>query len=155
MPYEFLWANPYQPGLPFEKMDPFFHDAEGGRFFVRSSWEEDASWFGFFDGKMQVFSDGQVRQIRPDALEKPIEVGGVTILLGREEMKIPLPASAIEEGVHYFIMGLPPRTAFDVEIDDEEMYEAVTDASGILALEVSKGAKGRVWVHKPALGVRP
>jgi len=156
MPYEFLWANPYQPGLPFEKMDPFLHDAAGGRFFVRSSWEEDADWFGFFDGKMQYFgADGQVRQIRQDSLEKPIEIGGVTILLGREEMKIPLPASAAEEGAHYFILGMSPRTAFDIETDDEEMYEAASDASGILSVAVTKGAQGRVWIHKPGRGLRP
>lgn len=156
MPYEFLWANPYQPGLPFERMDPFLHDAAGGRFFVRSSWEEDAAWFGYFDGKMQYFgADGQVREIHQDALEKPIEVGGVTILLGREEMKIQLPASAVEEGAHYFILGLTPRTAFDIETDDEEMYEAVSDASGILSVEVTKGAQGRVWIHRPGVMVRP
>jgi hypothetical protein len=156
IPYEFLWANPYQPGLPFEKMEPFLHDATGGRFFVRSNWEEDAVWFGFFDGKMQYFGpDGQIRQIRQDSLEKPIEIGGVTILLGREEMKIDLPASAATDGVHYFILGMPPRTAFDIETDDEEMYEAVSDASGILSLQITKGSHGRIWLHRPGLTVRP
>jgi hypothetical protein len=150
IPYEFLWANPYQPGLPFEKMDPFLHDAVGGRFFVRSSWEEDAIWFGFFDGKLQYFgADGQVRQLRQDSLEKPIQIGANTILLGREAMKIPLPASAAEEGARFFIFGMPPQTAFDIETDEEEMYEAVSDASGILSLSVSKGAQGQIWIHRP------
>jgi hypothetical protein len=155
IPYEFLWANPYQPGLPFEKMDPFLHDALGGRFFVRSSWEEDSTWFGFFDGNMQYFADGQIRQLNSESLGKPIEIGGVTVMLGREEMKIPLPASALEDGAHYFILGLPPRTAFDIEVDDEEMYEAHSDSSGILSIEITKGAQGRLWIHKPHLDSRP
>jgi hypothetical protein len=156
IPYEFLWANPYQPGLPFEKLDPFLHDAVGGRFFVRSSWEEDAIWFGYFDGRMQYFgTDGQVREIRRDSLEKPIQIGNITILLGSDEMKIALPESAKEEGAHYFILGLPADTAFDIETDEEEMYEARTDASGILSLPVTKGAHGQVWIHRPGHTARP
>lgn len=155
MPYEFLWANPYQPGLPFEKMEPFFHDALGGRFFVRSSWEEDATWFGFFDGKMQYFADGQIRTLQKDSLEKPFDVGGVIVLLGREQMRIPLPATSVEVGAHYFIMGLAAHTAFDIEVDDEEMYEAVSDASGILSVAITKGAQGSILVHRPILGTQP
>ena len=26
-PYEFLWANPYQPGLPFDKLPLTLHDS--------------------------------------------------------------------------------------------------------------------------------
>ena len=47
-------------------------------------------------------------------------------------------------------MGLPPRTAFDVEVDDEEMYEAVTDASGILSIDISDWDKPGVLFGKPA-----
>ena len=48
IPYEFLWANPYQPGLSYYHAPLAVHDAIGGQLFVRSSWEDDASWIGFF-----------------------------------------------------------------------------------------------------------
>ena len=148
--YEFLWANPYQPGLPFEKMEPFFHDAVGGRFFVRSSWEEDSAWFGFFDGTMQSFSNGEIKVLQPASFNKPIVFGNVIIMQGREDMKLDVNA---EDGAHYFILGLGANNSYDVEVDDEEMYEAVADASGILSLSFPNGTKARAWVHKPGRGL--
>jgi len=52
IPYEFLWANPYQPGLSYYHAPLALHDAIGGQLFVRSSWEDDASWIGFFSGQL-------------------------------------------------------------------------------------------------------
>jgi hypothetical protein len=44
-----------------------------------------------------------------------------------------------------FIVGLDPRRAYQVEIDDEEMFEGVTDPGGILELDLP---------HGKAVGVR-
>ena len=57
-PYEFLWANPYQPGLSYYHVPLIYHNADFGKLFVRSSWDEDAEWFGYFDGVLQMFSQG-------------------------------------------------------------------------------------------------
>lgn len=154
IPYEFLWANPYQPGLPFAKMDPFFHDATGGRFFVRSDWEENATWFGFFDGAMQLSTGTEIRNLKPGSLREPVEIGGATILQagGADGMKFPID---LPEGGVFFILGFPAKAVYDVETDNEEMYEVEADASGILLLEFAKGAKGQVWIHRPGRGVLP
>ena len=58
IPYEFLWANPYQPGLSYYHVPLALHDEIGGQLFVRSSWEDDAEWLGFFGGQLQLFRDG-------------------------------------------------------------------------------------------------
>ena len=63
-PYEFLWANPYQPGLSYAHLPLVFHAERSGALFVRSSWEEDAAWFGLFEGQMQVFRDGRITVLR-------------------------------------------------------------------------------------------
>ena len=60
-PYEFLWANPYQPGLSYYHVPLVFYAPERGRLFIRSSWDDAAEWFGVFDGVMQVFADGSVK----------------------------------------------------------------------------------------------
>ena len=39
-PYEFLWANPYQPGLSYYHVPLIYHNPDFGKLFVRSSWEE-------------------------------------------------------------------------------------------------------------------
>ena len=38
--YEFLRANPYQPGLSYFHVQPVFHDADTGHIFARTSWDE-------------------------------------------------------------------------------------------------------------------
>jgi hypothetical protein len=136
LPYEFLWANPYQPGLPYQKMEPFFHDPLGGKFFVRSSWEEDANWLGLFDGQLQWFANGEVKVLKPGAVKEPLPMGAATILPVGENPRF---AVKSEDAVTYFLMGLTPRAAYDVEIDDEEMYEAQADAGGVLM--IAFGAK--------------
>ena len=35
--YEFLWANPYQPGLSYHHMPLRFHDEKTGRLYLRSN----------------------------------------------------------------------------------------------------------------------
>ncbi len=65
IPYEMMWANPYQPGLSYYHVPLAQHDEIGGQLYVRSTWEDDASWIGFFDGQLQLFSEGTVSQVDP------------------------------------------------------------------------------------------
>ena len=78
--YEFLWANPYQPGLSYELLPLVFHDASSGHVFARTSWEEDATWIGYFDGHLQVFRDGKLETLRSGASTKPVRVGDAVLL---------------------------------------------------------------------------
>ena len=55
-PYEFLWANPYQPGLSYYQLPLVFHDPDSGALFVRSGWDEDADWFGLYGGRSRAVS---------------------------------------------------------------------------------------------------
>jgi hypothetical protein len=41
--YEFLWADPYLPGVGYENLDPWVYDASG-RLFARMSWDSNACW---------------------------------------------------------------------------------------------------------------
>lgn len=41
--YEFLWADPYLPGVAYQNMDPWIYDPSG-RLFARTDWEHDACW---------------------------------------------------------------------------------------------------------------
>ncbi len=64
-PYEFLWANPYQPGLSYYHVPLVYHNPDFGRLFIRSNWEDGARWFGDFDGVMQLFEAGKVSVLDP------------------------------------------------------------------------------------------
>jgi len=132
-PYEFLWANPYQPGLSYFQLPIFYHDQQSGALFMRSNWEDDAVWFGIYQGELQLFRDGRVTVLNPKgpmpAKAEGIPVGDATVLVGRNPMQFTM------EGGRVMVVGLKPRAKYLVETDDEEMSEFETDGVGTLVLE--------------------
>lgn len=132
-PYEFLWANPYQPGLSYFQLPVFFHDKHSGALFLRSNWEDDAIWFGIYQGEAQLFREGRVTVLNhkgPLARKaEAIPVGDASVVLGRNPMQFPM------EGGRVLVVALKPRAKYLVETDDEEMTELETDGAGTLVLE--------------------
>ena len=135
-PYEFLWANPYQPGLSFYHVPLIYHNSDFGKLFVRSSWEDGAEWFGYFDGNMQMFTEGQVAFLNPGLNSAPISLKEAMICFAQRVRKFRL---TLDEEEAVFILGLAPGKTYQVEIDDEEVFEAATDKGGILELDMPRG----------------
>lgn len=131
MVYEFLWANPYQPGLSYYHLPLSMHAASAGKLALRSSWEDDATWFHYSDRKVQFFEEGR-RKDRGLNSPAPVEIGGTVVHFGREQMKFQ-PANA--EPQKTYIIGLAANARYDIEIDDEEIVERLTDAGGILEFD--------------------
>jgi hypothetical protein len=144
-PYEFLWANPYQPGLSYFQLPLLFHDASTGALFVRSSWEEAADWFGLLDGQAEFFHAGRVtvvdRSASGSAAPKPLELGETSVIFGRA------PFQFSTEGGTVLAIGLEKQHTYLVETDDEEMREAEADRAGTLVLEYPSGRTAGVRVH--------
>lgn len=130
IPYEFLWANPYHPGLTYHSLPLTYHDPRFGWLFLRSSWDDDATWLGWFEGTLQVFRDGEPRRLRADKSAEPLPVGETLVIpvAGRTRLEIPEGARRV------FLVGLKPDQAYEIEVDDEEMREERTDKGGILPL---------------------
>lgn len=132
--YEFLWANPYQPGLSYFQMPLVFHDAASGHVFARSSWDEDATWIGFFDGHLQLFRNGQIETLRTGGTFAPVHIGDAVLMSGRDpEFKFRADGEAL------FVLGLTPKAAYDLEIDNEELTERDTDSGGTLVISLPPG----------------
>ncbi len=145
--YEFLWANPYHPGLTYHTLPLIHHDPRFGRLFLRSSWNEDAFWLGCFDGQIQSFSEGRPRKLAPGAARAPLRVGDAAVLIADPTLRFTLPESA--EAI--FVVGLKPDRPYEVEVDDEEMREQRTDRGGILALPA--GTRGGIRLReRPSVG---
>jgi hypothetical protein len=132
-PYEFLWANPYLPGLSYYHVPLVYHNPDFGALFIRSSWGDDATWFGAWDGGMQLFADGKLQQ--PGGA--PLSLEQAVVCFANSGDRFTVKPGEDEDAV--FIVGLAPRKVYEVEIDDEEMFEAQADAGGILELETPKG----------------
>jgi hypothetical protein len=135
-PYEFLWANPYQPGLSYYHVPLIYHNADFGKLFVRSSWEEDAEWFGYFDGVIQMFSEGGLTPVSAQLDTPPISLKEAMICFARRVRKFHF---TLDEEEAVFILGLQPGHTYQVEIDDEEIFETDADRGGMLELDMPRG----------------
>lgn len=146
--YEFLWANPYQPGLSYYHFPLFHHDPRNGRLFIRSSWEDDALWFGIVNGQLQLFANGNITLINPKLKQQPIEIGASRIVLASTPLRFEIRS---EEAAATFVVGLKPRTRYKIEVDDEELTDDVADPAGTLSLSPAAGTKAgvRITEDKP------
>ncbi len=135
-PYEFLWANPYQPGLSFTHVPLIYHSGESGRLFVRSDWDDSADWFGYFDGTAQFFHDGGLKIVDLRAGGRVVLASAV-IYVGPSARKFRVSLDEDQQAV--ILVGLRPGRTYQVEIDDEEVSEETTDSGGILMLELDHG----------------
>jgi hypothetical protein len=131
-PYEFLWANPYQPGLSFSLLPLVYHNPDSGTVFVRSDWEESADWFGYFDGVAQLFREGRVQSRALSG--PPLTLSSAVIYFGAARFRVKLEG---QQGV--IVVGLEPNRAYQIEIDDEELFEEPADWGGILMLDLLRG----------------
>ncbi|HEY4362230.1 MAG TPA: hypothetical protein VGN17_14740 [Bryobacteraceae bacterium] len=143
--YEFLWANPYQPGLSYSLLPLVFHNSEAGHFFARTSWDEDAAWIGFFDGHLQLFRDGKLQAL---GANPPTLRVGDAVVMGA-------PAASPDGQVKFkagteatFVLGLAAKADYDVEIDDEELSEASADIGGTLVIAMPPETEAGVRIRK-------
>jgi len=149
MPYEFMWANPYQPGLSYYHVPLVYYAPEYGRLFIRSTWDDDADWFGAFDGILQKFGDGGPAPIDGGKAQAPLAMKEATIYFAAATPKLQV---SLEEPQPIFLAGLEPKRLYQVEVDDEEMFEAAADVAGILELENVPAAKAIGVRIRPAPG---
>ncbi len=145
IPYEFLWANPYQPGLSYYHMPLIFHDPLGGRLLLRSTWEDDAVWFYQAEGRKQLFREGKIENL-PPRLDAPLAIGATTLVPAAIPMKFPV---ATEDKAVYFLVNLEPNRRYEIEVDDEQIREVSTDAGGVLEILFPEKRKTSVWLHPP------
>jgi hypothetical protein len=140
--YEFLWANPYQPGLNYDHVPLVFHEPLTGEIFARTSWDEDATWIGYFEGRLQLFQKGRLQTLRAGAAVQPLQVGTATITSAtvRDAAKLRM------ENQTLFVLGLAPRSEYSVEIDDQELEFLGTDAGGTLQISGSSDAGAGVRI---------
>jgi hypothetical protein len=134
IPYEFLWANPYQPGLSYYHVPLVFRDDTLGQLFIRSSWDDDAKWLGYFANQLQVFETGRIMVLNPELTRDPLNLDEGVVFFGKAASKFTVPASKDPERQteDVFIVGLKPRIVYSIETDDEELNEAQSDIGGTL-----------------------
>ena len=146
-PYEFLWENPYQPGLSYYHFPLFFHNKSVGALFLRSSWDEDATWLGYLDGELQIFDKDGLKIVANQPASKPIRIGNaaVYVLSGERSFRVTPP-----EVDTVFFLGLRPNAAYAVEVQGEKKSTGKTDPGGILAVSVLERPGAEVRIRETA-----
>ncbi|MEQ1885268.1 MAG: hypothetical protein ABL967_09420 [Bryobacteraceae bacterium] len=144
VPYEFLWANPYQPGLSYFHAPLLFHDTLSGNLFARTTWDEDAEWVGYFDGHLQVVRDGKIQSLRLGPSTPAVRIGDAVILTAPDRDAPKFKA----ENETIFVIGLTPNATYDVEIDDQELSEAESDNGGTMVLTLPEGIEAGVRMKR-------
>jgi hypothetical protein len=142
-PYEFLWANPYHPGLAFDKLPLYFYEPPHQGLFALSHWEEAARWLGYFEGEMQVMEGGELRVVKPSP--EPIEVGPTVVLSGPAPVRFRFDG---EVGRRVFVLNVEPNRAYDVEIDSQELREETSGPAGVLGLEIKAPGETGVRIRR-------
>lgn len=137
-PYEFLWANPYQPGLSYYHVPLIFHDDRYGRLFVRSSWDEGAAWLGTVDGEVQTFHEGRLGIVDAKAPGAPLSLTEAMVFFAGAGLRF---KAKPEGGEAAFVLGLKARQKYLVEVDDQEMREQAADPGGILRVTLPHHAE--------------
>ena len=118
-----------------------------GRLFARSSWDDSARWFGYFEGAAQVFDSGRVATLNPRQAVRRLFRSTRRGLFRIGISEIPDRRGG-EQPV--FLVGLEPRRTYQVEVDGQEMFETATDPGGILELSVPKMRETGIRVRPPA-----
>jgi len=143
--YEFLWGNPYQPGLSYYNAPLSFHDPVRGALVVRSSWDSGADWFYLDGGVMQRFTDGKIQPLSWKDFREPLALGHTVVVPARSRSRFQVDAA---EATTYYVIGLEPGAVCDIEVDEEELYEDTADRGGILVMKFPAGRKAGVRLRK-------
>ena len=134
IPYELMWANPYQPGLSYYYVPLAQHDDVGGQLLCAPH-GRTTLLIGFFEGRLQLFADGGVAEVDPKLAHEAMDIEEATVFFGRDANKFHVPQRKADEATDdVFIVGLEARRAYHVEVDGEEMVEEVADPGGIIYL---------------------
>jgi hypothetical protein len=83
-----------------------------------------------------VLRNGQVTALDPARPPPTLLLHTAAVCFGRTARRFRV---TVDEGGTVFIVNLQPRRTYQVEVDDQELYEADTDPSGILEVEVPAG----------------
>lgn len=131
-PYEFLWLNPYLPGLSYFSAPSVIHDEVGGRIFARQGWQDDDLWVGYLGGQLQIFADGEVSVIPRSAKQAPLIFPEAALVYGEMPMDFRVD---VPDGQAIYVLGLGEGQEFEVRINRSKPMVYTASRGGILVLD--------------------
>jgi hypothetical protein len=136
-PYEFLWMNPYQPGLSYYSAPLVLHDEVGGTLLARSSWDDDAAWIGYFGGELQLFADGERIRLGPSGKPEPVVFPDAAVVWVSGDAAFQV---RMGERPDLYLVGLQPDRTYWVKAGEGDFLPKTAGRGGILTLYAEPGA---------------
>jgi hypothetical protein len=130
--YEFIWLNPYLPGLSYFSAPTVAHDKTRGWLFARQGWQDEDLWIGYLEGEFQLFADGQLHIINRTDRQAPLLFPNAAVVLGTAPMDFTV---EVPEGKAIYVLGLEENQPYSVRINQERSALVTAGRGGILTLE--------------------
>ena len=161
-PYEFLWVNPYLPGLTAQSSPLLAHDPIRGRIFGRSGWDLPATWMGYSEGRLEVLANGEI--------STTTSFGGLAPIYFPEAVVVPIaPPAKISlswepsreqapENAYIYLIGLQAEETYGLKIGGREARLVQASKGGIIVLQSDPNADKRNRIdlrRKVRLELRP
>ena len=139
-PYEFLWLNPYLPGLSYFSAPAIVHDELRGRLFARAGWQEGDLWAGYFNSQLQVFAEGKRFVVRREDEQAPLVFPDTVVVLARVPMSIKVRAP---EAAVIYMVGLGKGKSYNFVINKRTFRTYEAGRGGIIVLKNPPKGSGK------------
>ena len=137
-PYEFLWGNPYLPGLTPQSAPTLAHDALRGRLYGRLDWQRPTTWIGYAEGRLELLAgDGAAAS---DSLEElsPMYFPDAVVVPVQPPTKFVLswqpPGEPPPEVARIYLIGLRAGDTYGLKVGGRPARLVQAGAGGILVL---------------------
>ena len=130
--YEFLWVNPYLPGLSYFSAPLVFHDEFEGRVYARSGWQEEDMWAGYSNGRLRIVSEGEQHLIGLKDQQAPLVFPGAAIIYGEPPLSFD---GSIPDGKAIYVVGLKEGNGYEVRVNRSRAREQYAGKGGVLVIE--------------------
>jgi hypothetical protein len=131
--YEYLWANPYLPGVSYYNLDPWSYDPDAGVLYARSSWDKDSCW-------IRLDATGVAEENCPAGWrEHPFEAGHLSLIpFAGGCLDVPRP-SEVGSGAPaktLILWGLSPGARFTYRLANQTISRTA-DGSGLFLVPIN------------------
>ena len=129
--YEFLWADPYLPGVGYQNLEPWAYD-EHGWLFARTSWDAQACWITISTDTLEA------EHCPPAWRDKPTTFGHLT-LIPMTERCVDIPARSPRETAILWELNTDVTISYRFE---KRLQTARANEGGMF--RVPPGVQGRI-----------
>jgi len=128
--YEYLWADPYLPGIAYQNMDPWLYDMNG-HLLARTDWQPDSCWISLSAGQTTVQNCGRA------PLTQEMKFGSLTLRPLSSGCSVVAPRSPKETLIFRMPAGIP----LNYERQGDKTTRQVPDSAGLWSVPVDTSGK--------------